>query len=161
MRRLRDRLLEFLRTAGPPRRTAAAFALGVFLSFSPLFGLQIVLGLSAALVFRLSRAVVFAGLCTNLPWFMLPWYTLSTAAGAFVLQAPITDVASALPRLFELPLTGPAFWTQALEIATPFIWSLLFGSTAGALLISAIAYVLTARYLATVCCVAEMSDEAA
>ena len=162
MRQLRYRLLEFLRTAGPPRRTAAAFAVGVFLSFSPFVGFQILLGMGAALTFRLSRAVVFAGLCTNLPWIMLPWYTLSTAAGAFMLRAPITtDLASALPRLFDLPLTGPAFWTQAIEIATPFLWSFLFGSTAGALLIGGIAYVLTSRYLATVCCVPDVSDEAA
>jgi uncharacterized protein (DUF2062 family) len=159
---MRDRLLHFLRSAGPPRRTAAAFALGVFLSFSPLIGVQIAIGIGAALVFRLSRAVVFAGLCTNLPWLMLPWYTVSTAAGAFLLQAPIaTDLSTALPRLFDLPLTGPAFWTQAIEIASPFFWSFLFGSTAGAVVIGAIAYVLTARYLASVCRVEAAADEAA
>ena len=159
---MRTRLFNALKSAGTPRQTAAAFALGVFLSFSPFLGLQVLIGFGLAFTLRLSRAVMFAGLCTNLPWFMLPWYTLSTAAGAFMLRAPITtDLASALPRLFDLPLTGPAFWTQAIEIATPFLWSFLFGSTAGALLIGGIAYVLTSRYLATVCCVPDVSDEAA
>jgi uncharacterized protein len=158
MRRMRDRLIEFLRTAGPPRRTAAAFALGVFLSFSPFLGLQILLGMTAAIAFRLSKAVVFAGLCTNLPWLMLPWYTLSTTIGAVVLRAPVAgELSASLSRLFELPLTGPAFWTQALEIAAPFLWSFLFGSTAGALVIGVVSYVVTHRYLATVCCVAEPS----
>lgn len=158
MRRMRDRLIEFLRTAGPPRRTAAAFALGVFLSFSPFLGLQILLGMTAAVAFRLSRAVVFAGLCTNLPWLMLPWYTLSTTVGALVLRAPVAgDLSGALSRLFELPLTGPAFWTQALEIASPFLWSFLFGSTAGALVIGVVSYVVTHRYLANVCCGTEAS----
>jgi uncharacterized protein (DUF2062 family) len=162
MRRMRERLIDFLRTAGPPRRTAAAFALGVFLSFSPFLGLQVLLGMGAAIAFRLSRAVVFAGLCTNLPWFMLPWYTLSTAAGALVLQAPAaTDISGSLSRLFDLPLTAPTFWTQALEIASPFLWSFLFGSTAGALVIGVVSYVVTHRYLANVCCVVEPADEAA
>jgi uncharacterized protein (DUF2062 family) len=159
MRRMRERLLEFLTSAGPPRRTAAAFALGVFLSFSPLFGLQILLGLGAAVAFRLSRAVVLAGLCTNLPWIMVPWYTLSTAVGAFVLRAPVaTDISTALTRLFELPLTGPAFWTQALEIASPFLWSFLVGSTSGALVIGAVSYVVTHRYLSNACCAPETSS---
>ena len=162
MRRMRERLIEFLKSAGPPRRTAAAFSLGVFLSFSPFIGLQILLGMAAAIAFRLSRGVVFAGLCTNLPWFMLPWYTLSTAAGALVLQSPVaTDISGSLSRLFDLPLTGPAFWTQALEIASPFLWSFLFGSTAGALVIGVVSYVVTHRYLATVCCLTHEVDEAA
>ena len=158
MRRMRERLIEFLKGAGPPRRTAVAFALGVFLSFSPFLGLQILLGMGAAIAFRLSRAVVFAGLCTNLPWFMLPWYTLSTAAGALMLQAPVaSDISGSLSRLFDLPLTGPAFWTQALDIASPFLWSFLFGSTAGALVIGVVSYVVTHRYLASVCRVSEAS----
>jgi hypothetical protein len=57
--------------------------------------------------------------------------------------------------LFDLPLTGPAFWTQALDIASPFLWSFLFGSTAGALVIGVVSYVVTHRYLANVCCVSE------
>ena len=162
MRRMRDRLLHFLRDAGPPRRTAAAFALGVFLSFSPFMGLQIAVGIGAALLFRLSRAVVFAGLCTNLPWLMLPWYTLSTAAGAFILRAPITtDLSTELPRLFDLSITSAAFWTQAFDIVSPFLWSFLVGSTGGALLMGAVSYVVTARYLSSVCCAQAASDEAA
>jgi uncharacterized protein (DUF2062 family) len=151
-RRMRDRLILFLKNAGPPRRTAAAFALGVFLSFSPFIGLQTLIGMTVAVAFRLSRAVVFAGLCTNLPWLMLPWYTLSTTIGALVLQAPFpSDVSSSLSRLFDLPFTGPAFWTQALEIVSPFAWSFLVGSTAGALIVGFISYVITHRYLAVVC----------
>ena len=73
--------------------------------------------LRSCIAVRLSRAVMFAGLCTNLPWLMLPWYALTTAAGAMIVEGPVmVDVRPALARLFELPLTGPAFWTQALDI---------------------------------------------
>jgi uncharacterized protein (DUF2062 family) len=125
-----------------------AFALGVFLGFSPFLGLQTVLGLSLAVAFRLSPAVIVAGLCVNLPWLMLPWYTVATAAGAFVLRTPVSpDAGAALTRLFELPLTGSAFWTQGLDLAAPFLWSFLFGSTAGALVLAAVAFVSVERYM--------------
>jgi len=50
-----------------PRRTAMALAIGVGLSFSPLLGLQILIGIGAAVAFRLSRIAVFVGLCANVP----------------------------------------------------------------------------------------------
>ena len=45
-----------------PRRTAAAFALGVFFSFSPFIGLQIILSFTMAFLLRLNRLAVFLGL---------------------------------------------------------------------------------------------------
>jgi hypothetical protein len=60
-----DRLLHLHDT---PRRMAAAFALGVFFSFSPLIGLQIVLSLTLAFLLKLNRVAVFLGLNANLPW---------------------------------------------------------------------------------------------
>lgn len=141
-------MLNALKSAGTPRQTAAAFALGVFLSFSPLLGFQVLIGFGLAFTLRLSRAVMFAGLCTNLPWLMLPWYALTTAAGAMLVDGPvIADVRPALARLFELPLTGPAFWTQALDVLAPFLWSFVFGSLAGALLLGIIAFFAVERYL--------------
>lgn len=145
---MRNRLISALRNAGPPRQTAAAFAFGVFLSFSPFLGLQTILGFTFAFAFRLSRVVMFAGLCTNLPWLMLPWYTLTTAAGAYVMEAPVpADLGPVVSKLFDLPLTGPAFWTRAAEIAGPFVWAFFFGSTAGALVLGAISYVVVLRWL--------------
>jgi uncharacterized protein (DUF2062 family) len=145
---VRVRLTNLLRGAGTPRQTAAAFALGVFLSFSPFLGFQVLLGFGLAFAFGLSRAVMFAGLCTNLPWIMLPWYALTTAGAAAVLQTPAaTNIRAALNQLFELPLTGPAFWTQALDILAPFLWSFVVGSTAGALVVGAVTFVVVERYL--------------
>ena len=79
---IRHRLDRLASSDLDPGRTAAAIALGVFLSFSPFLGLQILLGLGAAFAFRLSRVAVLIGLCANLPWIMLPWYTLTTAMAA-------------------------------------------------------------------------------
>ena len=148
---VRARLAYLLRSAGSPRRTAAAFAVGVFFSFSPFLGLQVLFGFALAFAFRLSRAVMFAGLCTNMPWVMVPWYALTTAAAAVVIDGPVTtDVRAALSRLFELPLTGPAFWSQALDILAPFLWSFVVGSVAGALVLAVAAFVIVERYLTRV-----------
>src|SRR5262245_2098876 len=45
-----------------PRRTAAAFALGVFFSFSPFLGLQIALSMALAFLLGLNRLAVLVGL---------------------------------------------------------------------------------------------------
>jgi uncharacterized protein (DUF2062 family) len=126
---------------GSHRRTAAAVALGVFLSFSPFLGLQIVLGLSAASLLRLSRIAVFAGLCTNLPWIMIPWYALTTATAARLLGTPIgADFGVRLGQLLELPVYRSSFWERAGELTGNLLWPYLVGSTGGALLLGVAAY---------------------
>ena len=124
-----------------PRRTAAAFALGVFLSFSPFLGLQTIVGLSLAVALRLSRVAVLIGLCVNLPWIMVPWYTMTTAAAAYLMGVPIAvEFRSHLAALFELSIFRTAFWTGAVELVWPFLGPFVVGSTAGALVAGALAY---------------------
>jgi uncharacterized protein len=119
-----------------PQRIAAAFAFGVFLSFSPFLGLQLVLGLSIATLLRLSRVAVFVGLWANLPWFMLPWYTLTTLAGAFLLRIPISpELTTELTAVMEHPIYRAAFWERLAELAGPFLWAYLVGSTLGAVVV--------------------------
>ena len=131
-----------------PQRTAAAFAFGVFLSFSPLLGLQIALGLAAAFVLRLSRAAVLIGLCTNLPAFMVPWYVLTTAAGAALLGAPMgPQLATALRELVELPVYRAEFWHRAGDVLGPLVGAFVVGTTAGALLVGALAYLTALKLL--------------
>ena len=65
-----------------------------------------------------------------------------------MLGVPVSpEVGARLTRLFDLSVMGSAFWTQGMEIAAPFLWSFLFGSTAGALLLGAAAYLVVAKYL--------------
>ena len=147
----RVRLLNLLMTADTPQRTAVAFALGVFLSFSPFLGLQIALGLSVAMLCRLSRVVVFAGMCTNLPWIMVPWYTFTTLIGAILLGVEIRDdIGAALSGLLDLPIYRAEFWTRALDILAPFFWSFVIGSTAGAVVVGLATYLVVSRTLLSV-----------
>ena len=78
VRRWLDALLHI---ADTPRRTAAAYALGVFFGFSPLLGLHTVLALACAFVLSLNRVAVLLGVYSNLPWIIGPWYAGTTALG--------------------------------------------------------------------------------
>ena len=127
-----------------PRRTAAAFAFGTFLSFSPFLGFQIATGMAVAFLFRLSRPAVLIGLCTNLPWTIVPWYTLTTYLGSLIVGQPIgADFTTRLSAVLDLPFYRMAFWQRAYDLVAPFFWSFLVGSTLGAIVIGIAAYVIT------------------
>lgn len=131
-----------------PRRTAAAFAVGVFLSFSPLLGFQIASGLALSLALRLNRVAMLAGLCANMPWVMVPWYAVTTMLGASMLGVPVTeDVGGRIGGLLELPVYRAAFWQRAAVVVEPFIWPFVVGSTIGALVLAALAYSVTSRII--------------
>jgi len=87
--RMRHWLDQMLHTHDTPSRTAAAFALGVFLGFSPLLGLHTLLGLVLAFLLNLNRVAVLLGIYSNLPWILPAYYTLTTMAGAAILRVPI------------------------------------------------------------------------
>ena len=131
-----------------PRRTAMALAIGVGLSFSPLLGLQILIGLGVTLAFRLSRIAVFVGLCANVPWIMLPWYVLTTAGAATLLgTSSSVDSSERLARILSVPFYRAAFWGHAGALLDAFFWPFLLGPSVGALTLSAITYVLALRVL--------------
>jgi len=149
MLRALRRSLENLATVDTaPRRTATALAIGVGLSFSPLLGLQILLGIGVALAFRLSRVAVFIGLCANVPWIMLPWYALTTTAAAAILGTSSTvDLSERLARILSVPFYRAAFWGHAGALLEAFLWPFLVGPSVGALALSAITYAVALRAL--------------
>jgi uncharacterized protein (DUF2062 family) len=79
------RLGALLQLDESPRRTAAALAVGVFLSFTPFWGFQTLLALLLATVFRLNRAVTVTGTWLNLPWFAPFVYAGAVKLGALML----------------------------------------------------------------------------
>ena len=124
-----------------PRRTAAAFALGVFFSFSPFLGLQILLAMSLAFALGLNRLAVFAGLNANLPWVIVPWYAGTTAIAAALLGVALPpEFRRDLSALFSLGFFTRAFWTHAGDLLRPFLLPFLVGPTVGAAVVGLAAY---------------------
>ena len=65
---LRDRFVAALRE-DRPWRVALALSVGVFISFTPFYGVQTILALVVATLLRLNRAITVTGTWMNLPWF--------------------------------------------------------------------------------------------
>ena len=132
-------LEQLLHTHDTPHRTAAAFALGVFLGFSPFLGLHAVLGLILAFVLRLNRVAVLLGVYSNLPWIVPAYYTVTTIAGARILGVDIQ--AKVLHE--AITTVGLISWRDVGElrrVLAPFFWAYTLGSTLGALLLAGVSY---------------------
>lgn len=125
-----------------PARTAAAFALGVFFSFSPFLGLQIVVSMAIAFVLRLNRAAVFAGLNANLPWFIVPWYAGTTflAARTLGFEMPLRS-GVAIEDAVSGSWAPLEFLESVPSLVEPVIVPFLIGPTVGAAVLGGVVYV--------------------
>jgi uncharacterized protein (DUF2062 family) len=139
LRNTRAWLEQLLHTHDTPQRTAAAYALGVFFGFSPLLGLHTVLGLAFAFALSLNRVAVLLGVYSNLPWILVPYYTLMTWLGATILRTELPP--GVLDRLRD-GLENRS-WTELRSAAValePVLWAFTLGSIIGALLLALVAY---------------------
>ncbi len=123
---IRDRIHSLLKLDDPPHKLALAFAVGVFIAFSPTIGLHVITCLLAAWVFRLSKLVVLTASFINNPWTIVPLYGFCIWFGI-----KITGAAISVPRIAwsELSLTN------AYATLKPFLWPYI----AGTLVVGAIA----------------------
>jgi uncharacterized protein (DUF2062 family) len=136
---VKRRLEILLHTHDTPRRTAAAYALGVFWGFSPPLGLHTVLGLASAFALGLNRVAAVLGIYSNLPWIIVPYYMLATLAGAVVLGVDLPpDLVAEFRSLLEhfTVRESGQFWGRL----APLFWSYVVGTTLCALLIAGVAY---------------------
>jgi uncharacterized protein (DUF2062 family) len=119
-----------------PERLALAFALGVFLTFTPLVGLHIVLGFAVAFLFGLNRVAMLFGLFVNNPWTLVPYYTAATYFGGWLIGFP---KGSEMPDFVWSQFWAGDFWLQLGQR-----WRLLLpmalGSTILAVLCAALSY---------------------
>jgi uncharacterized protein (DUF2062 family) len=137
--RARRWLDHLLHTHDTPRRTATAFAVGVFFGFSPFLGLHTILGLVVAFAFGLNRIAMLLGVYSNLPWIFPAYYSVATLLGATLLGI---DVPPDLLKDFKESLAA-ASWGEFRTLArslTPLLWAYGIGSTIGALLLAVVAY---------------------
>ena len=143
---MRDLLKKLLQLEDTPERTALAFSIGIFLGFSPFLGLHTLTGLVVAFLFKLNRVAILLGVWTNTPWWLVPYYTLATWLGMWVVRFRI-DWAM-LEGVLQLG-KGKGFLTSEFWMQIASQWGLfvsfLIGSLILALLFGLIAYPLSLR----------------
>jgi uncharacterized protein (DUF2062 family) len=84
---LRQRFHSLLVTGASNREIARDVAIGVFVSFSPLFGLQMLICLALVVIFKkLNKLAVFLGV--QLSWFYPPMLYLDYVAGRALIGVP-------------------------------------------------------------------------
>jgi uncharacterized protein (DUF2062 family) len=145
VRRWLDALLHIHDT---PERTAAAFALGVFLGFSPFLGFHTLLGIALAFLLSLNRVAVLLGVYSNLPWIIAGYYAFTTWFGGLITGTRMPpSFSTRLSELFENSLHTQQFWVQLGALLRPLLWPYVVGSLLGAAVLAAIAYPLALAFV--------------
>jgi hypothetical protein len=143
MRWLRRTGQILLHVEDSPSRVALAFALGVFIAFSPLLGIHTGLAIAVALLFRLNKVAILAGAWTNNPWTIAPMYSAGTFLGGFVLGVSPTSLGE-----IDWSLSGPAFYASLGSGLRPLVLPFVVGNLAlGA--VAALVSFLGLRFLLT------------
>ena len=144
MRNRLARLLEaFLHLDDTPRRIAAAFGVGVYISFHPLFGLHTLMALAIAFAFRLSRAAVLVGIYVNNPWTMAPMYIAGTTLGCWILGVPLDGLGDIAWDDWD----ERGFYRILLLSLKPYLWPYVLGNTILGIVCGSIAYLVLRWFL--------------
>lgn len=124
-------LKQVLAVKEPPRRIAAAFALGVFIGMSPFLGIHTILGLALAWQLKLNKFVTLIGVYVTNPWTIVPIYSFGTWVGAEVM-----GLHNIIPAIDWSHITFLGIIENFKPLLLPFlVGSLLVGS-----IVSVIAY---------------------
>lgn len=122
---LKQRLTAILALDSHPAHIAAGFAVGVFISFTPFFGLHTPLAIAIAFLFRLNKLTTITGAWINTPLTVGPVLVASFKLGRFLRGLP--------PKHF-------AFRTLEWQELKVYAKSLLLGSSVLGLIAALIAY---------------------
>ncbi len=120
-----------MRLDDSPNRLAFAFALGIFISFSPWLGFHIVSCILLAWLFRLNKVVVLTASFVNNPWTIVPMYAFCLWFGF-----KITGRNAAVPDIAWAELG----FRDMLLILRPFLWPYIAGTIAVGLIAAFISY---------------------
>ena len=148
MRRLKDLVKILLHIEDTPERTALAYAIGIFLGFSPFLGFHTLAGLAVAFLFRLNRVAILLGVWSNTPWWIAPYYMAATWVGMWVMGVRID-----WPKLKEIFQWGvdqgflaSGFWSR-IASQSGLLLSFGIGSLVLATLLGLIAYPFSLKWI--------------
>lgn len=131
---IRAHLVRLLHLEESPHRTALAFAIGVFIAFSPTYGLHTLSALFCAWAFRLNVVALMSGALVTNPWTIVPVLGATLWTGVQLTGLP--DVPSA--NWSDLSMM--AFYEQIKPYAGPFFLGGIVLSTIGAAVGYPVAY---------------------
>ncbi len=141
-RSFRTLLRQVLHLQESPQRTALAFAVGIFIAFSPAYGLHTLMVVLCTWIFGLNFVALLAGAFVNNPWTIVPILGASYWTGAILVGR--TDS----PTFSWDDLSYAGIYEQMLPYAVPFVLGGLILSVIGALLSYPAAYLLIQRHRA-------------
>jgi len=136
----RSLLKQVLHLQESPQRTALAFAIGVFIGFSPAYGLHTLMVIFCAWALGLNFLALMAGAFINNPWTLVPILGASYWVGALLLGR------SDSPSFDWHDVSFDAIYVQVMPYAMPFVLGGLVLSLLGAALAYPLAYYLIAKY---------------
>jgi len=88
----KERFRKILSLDSHPRHIALGFAVGVFISITPFFGIHTVMAVAAAFLFRLNKLTCITGAWVNTPITIIPILGLSYKLGTVLLGHPPGDL---------------------------------------------------------------------
>lgn len=135
-RQLRYLYQRLRRLRASPRRIARGLALGVFAGFFPLFGLQTILGLGLATLFRGHKLTAALGTWVSNPLTYVPIYALNFQVGRWLLNSQDDFVLDSVDSISELT-------AQGVQVAIP----LFLGCAVMGLVCGTIAYFVGVRFI--------------
>lgn len=145
---IKDLVKKLLHIEDTPERTALAYAIGVFLGFSPFLGFHTLFGLAIAFLFGLNRVAILLGVWTNTPWWIVPFYMAATWVGMWMTGFWIewATLKEIVRSGADQGLMSSNFWGRVTSQ-----WGILFSFLTGSLilctLLSLAAYPLSLKWI--------------
>jgi uncharacterized protein (TIGR03546 family) len=90
--KIKQQFKKILSLDAHPGHISAGFAVGVFISFTPFFGLHTPLAIALAFLFRLNKVTCITGAWVNTPLTIVPVLVASYNLGRFLLGKPHRDL---------------------------------------------------------------------
>jgi uncharacterized protein (DUF2062 family) len=128
---VKDRIRSLFKLNDPPHRLALAFAVGVFIAFSPTIGLHTLSVFALAWVFRLNTIVMFTAAFINNPWTIVPMY-------GFCLWFGIRITGSDIPTP-DIPW-GDMGLSDLFLLLKPYLWPFVAGTLVVGIVAAALSY---------------------
>jgi uncharacterized protein (DUF2062 family) len=139
----KTRFLHMLGRDSPPEIVAASFAIGVAISFTPLFGLHWIIALALAVVLRLNKVDVLLGTLVVNPLTLPAVGAVALPIGRFLLHAR----REAIAHLPWHEMFRRSFWTAAGPTMRAVGAQIAVGMFALSLVAGALTYVILLRLI--------------